>query len=198
MDMVSRKWLTTLCSAEETSTQVEAAFTAALDAEQLLDLVDKRTSTALRQALRSGDRDAIGTVIERRAAAPAARRLRQRPPDAVPLHPGVPRRRPHRSALRPTAHPDRPGVDRDLVRARQGRVAPPGEDHRPRRSGNAELHRASREYNTVRLHASIGYVTPDDEHEGRGEALRQARRQGLADARQAGIYYRRTTTENQP
>jgi hypothetical protein len=30
------------------------------------------------------------------------------------------------------------------------------------------------EYNTVRLHAGIGYVTPDDEHEGRGDAIRPA------------------------
>jgi len=33
LDMVSRKWLTTLVAAEESSTQVEVAFTAALDAE---------------------------------------------------------------------------------------------------------------------------------------------------------------------
>lgn len=34
-----------------------------------------------------------------------------------------------------------------------------------------------------RLHAGIGYVTPEDEHTGRGEAVRAARRQGLQDAR---------------
>ena len=28
----------------------------------------------------------------------------------------------------------------------------------------------------MRLHAGIGYVTPDDEHEGRGPAIRRARR----------------------
>jgi putative transposase len=38
-----------------------------------------------------------------------------------------------------------------------------------------ELARVRREYNTVRLHASIGYVTPDDEHHGRGPGIRRAR-----------------------
>ena len=33
---------------------------------------------------------------------------------------------------------------------------------------DTELARIRSEYNTVRLHASIGYVTPDDEHHGRG------------------------------
>jgi len=33
---------------------------------------------------------------------------------------------------------------------------------------DAELARIRHAYNTVRLHASIGYVTPDDEHHGRG------------------------------
>ena len=40
--MVSWKWLTTLTSPEETSTQVEVAFTAALTAEDLLHLADQR------------------------------------------------------------------------------------------------------------------------------------------------------------
>jgi len=38
------------------------------------------------------------------------------------------------------------------------------------------------QYNTVRLHASIGYVTPDDEHHGRGPAIRRARVAGLKRA----------------
>ena len=41
-DLVSRKWLTTVVSVEETSTQVELAFTQALEAEGLFDLVQAR------------------------------------------------------------------------------------------------------------------------------------------------------------
>jgi putative transposase len=59
-----------------------------------------------------------------------------------------------------------------------------------------ELQRVRLEYNTVRLHAGIGYVTPDDEHHGRGDALRQARREGLAAARLRRIDYRRAQQEN--
>lgn len=53
------------------------------------------------------------------------------------------------------------------------------------------------EYNGVRLHAAIGYVTPGDEHEGRGDAIRQQRRDGLAAARLARIDYRRNTPPKQ-
>jgi len=47
---------------------------------------------------------------------------------------------------------------------------------------DSELARIRREYNTVRLHAAIGYVTPDDEHHGRGPAIRRARIAGLKRA----------------
>jgi putative transposase len=48
---------------------------------------------------------------------------------------------------------------------------------------DSELHRIRGEYNTVRLHAAIGYVTPDDEHHGRGPGIRRARAAGLKHAR---------------
>ena len=42
IDLVSRKWLATLLSAEETSSQVEVVFTDALEAEDLMALVAAR------------------------------------------------------------------------------------------------------------------------------------------------------------
>ena len=61
-----------------------------------------------------------------------------------------------------------------------------------------ELARVRVEYNTVRLHEAIGYVTPDDEHNGRGEAIREARRQGLARARQERLDHHRRNKTTDP
>ena len=47
---------------------------------------------------------------------------------------------------------------------------------------DTELAHVRREYNTIRLHASIGYITPDDEHSGRDPAIRRARIAGLKRA----------------
>ena len=63
LDMVSRKWIATLVSAEETSTQVEVCFLAALDAEGLLEVIDARQTEQLRQALLSGQPEDIERVI---------------------------------------------------------------------------------------------------------------------------------------
>jgi transposase InsO family protein len=52
---------------------------------------------------------------------------------------------------------------------------------------DAELGRIRGEYNTGRLHTAIGYVTPDDEHHGRGPQIRRARAAGLRRARAARI-----------
>jgi transposase InsO family protein len=43
----------------------------------------------------------------------------------------------------------------------------------------AELERIRGLYNGVRLHEAIGYVTPNDEHDGRGDKIRAARTDGL-------------------
>jgi hypothetical protein len=55
----------------------------------------------------------------------------------------------------------------------------------------AELAVVRERYNGVRLHAGIGYVTPNDEHEGRGQAIRKARQAGLEQARLRRLDYHR-------
>ena len=48
----------------------------------------------------------------------------------------------------------------------------------------AELERVRIHYNSVRLHEAIGYVTPNDEHDGRGDTIRAARTDGMRTADQ--------------
>jgi putative transposase len=64
LDIVSRKWITTVVSPEETSTQVEVAFTDALEREGLWEAADARATEALRAALASGDRAAAELAID--------------------------------------------------------------------------------------------------------------------------------------
>lgn len=60
-----------------------------------------------------------------------------------------------------------------------------------------ELDRCRLHYNTVRLHEGIGHVTPDDEHHGRGEQVRAARRSRLAAAHQQRVATRRELRQDQ-
>jgi putative transposase len=197
LDIVSRKWLGTVVSAEESSTQVEVAFTAALEAEDLLDLADQRATAALRAALTCGDRDRV-------AALTGDGQL----PLLLAISDNGPQMRSHSTReffagvaiAQQFGRPHTP-TDQAWIETLFGHVK--GEwPHLEKISDpgvlEAELERRRLEYNTVRLHAGIGYVTPDDEHQGRGEGIRQARRDGLAAARENRIAYRRTTQENQP
>ena len=197
LDIVSRKWLGTVVSAEETSTQVEVAFTAALEAEDLLDLADQRATAALRAALACGDRDRVNELTGDGQL-----------PLLLAISDNGPQMRSHSTReffagvaiAQQFGRPHTP-TDQAWIETLFGHVK--GEWPHLEKIGDpyqleAELERVRTEYNTVRLHASIGYVTPDDEHQGRGEGIRQARRNGLAAARENRIAYRRTTQENQP
>jgi transposase InsO family protein len=62
----------------------------------------------------------------------------------------------------------------------------------------AELEIARADYNAVRLHQGIGYVTPNDEHEGRGDAIRKARQAGLETSRQRRLAWHRQHRHHQP
>ncbi|WP_419552455.1 integrase core domain-containing protein [Candidatus Poriferisodalis sp.] len=48
----------------------------------------------------------------------------------------------------------------------------------------AELERIRAHHNSVRLHEAIGYLTPNDEHDGRGDTIRAARQHGMHTADQ--------------
>jgi putative transposase len=197
-DRVSRKWLATVTSPEETSTQVEVAFLAALHAEHLLDEADARATAALRAALASGDRHAVadlagdGHVPLLLATSDNGAQMRSFTTREFLAGVAIATRfgRPHT----PT---DQAHIESFFGHVKAEwphleKIRDPGQlDH--------ELARVREDYNGLRLHAGIGYVTPDDEHEGRGDAVRQARRHGLAAARQARIAYRRNTKpeENQ-
>ena len=90
-----------------------------------------------------------------------------------------------RAASRPAWDARRSGAHRIVLQPSEGRLPhltsitdPPALD--------AELAHIRTEYNTIRLHAAIGYVTPDDEHEGRGPQIRRApRRRTQAPSRRA-------------
>jgi putative transposase len=178
LDMVSRKWLGTVTSAEETSTQVEVAFTQALDAEGLLELADQRATTVPRQALLSGDRDQVASLADHGqlplllATSDNGAQMRSHSTREFLAGVAIAQR-----FGRPATPTDQAWIESLFGHVKNEwphleKIRDPGElDH--------ELDRVRTEYNTVRLHAGIGYVTPDDEHQGRGDAIRQARRDGL-------------------
>lgn len=199
IDIVSRKWIATVTSAEESSTQVEVAFTQALEAEGLWTAADQRATDALVAALASGDRAGITAAIDDGQL-----------PLLLAISDNGPQMRSHttREFLAGVAIAQqfgRPGTptDQAWIETLFGHVKaenPHLEKIRDPGALEAELDHVTRpQYNAVRLHAGIGYVTPDDEHDGRGDAIRQARRDGLDRARIERIAYRRNTTteENQ-
>ncbi len=181
VDLVSRKWITTLTVVHQRgeSEHVQAAYTRALEAEGLLARVEARmvapNSSAQLPVLLAvsdgGPQMVSGTTREFMAL------------HALAVHigrPGVPTDQAHIESFFGHVKGEWPHLEmiRDpLVLA-------------------AALEGVRIEYNTVRLHAGIGYVTPDDEHEGGGEAIRKARREGLRAAHAARIAYRRNNKQD--
>ena len=181
MDLVSRKWIDTLIveHARGESEHVTALYTRALEAEGLLEVIEKRmiapnTDEQLPVLLAvsdGGPQMVSGTTREFMAL------------HALAMHVG------------------RPGTptDQALIESFFGHIKgewPHLEQIRDKELLVVELERVKVEYNTVRLHAGIGYVTPDDEHQQRGEAIRKQRQEGLRAARAARIAYRQNNKTN--
>ncbi len=115
-DLVSRKWITEIVSVEETSTQVELAFTAELEAEGLLEAVDARSRDGLVD---------LGVDEETRPILLAVSDNGPQMTSGSTRKFGVVRDRP---ALRAPRNPNRPGLDRVPERAHQDRVTAPARD----------------------------------------------------------------------
>ncbi len=164
VDMVSRKWIDTLVSVEETATQVQVIFEHALEVEGLLELL---TDQRLDLAVDDPARPILLAVSDNGPPMAATDTRAFMTLMAIAQHRG----RPHT----PT--------DQAWIESFFGHIKgewPHLEDIDDPVVLEAELDRVRIEYNSVRLHEAIGYVTPNDEHEGRGEPIREARRQGLA------------------
>ncbi|MGH6781532.1 MAG: integrase core domain-containing protein [Phenylobacterium sp.] len=190
MDLVTRKWICELVSPEETDTQIQACFLDALESEGLLEtalarrdqLADHADSFPLDAPLvpillavsDNGPQMTSGSTREFMAMCAIAQHFGR---------PGTPTDQAWIESLFSHIKADWP----HLEKIRDPAVL------------RAELAVARVEYNTVRLHAGIGYVTPDDEHEGRGEAIRRARQAGLHRARRLRIaYHRSQRNQRQP
>jgi putative transposase len=184
-DLVSRKWLGEVVSAEETSVQVQAVFCDALEAEGLLDLVADRLD---------GPID-LGVDDDRR---PILLAMSDNGPQMTS---GSTREFMALCAIH--QHFGRPGTptDQAWIESLFGHVKA-DYSHllaiRDPATLRTELAHVRTHYNTVRLHAGIGYVTPDDEHEGRGEQIRKARQAGLEAARLRRIAYHRGQPNHDP
>jgi putative transposase len=178
LDLVSRKWIDTMLCPEATHVQVQALFTRALEHEGLLEEILALTDEP------GGDpaeRQPVLLAVSDNGAQMTSGNTREfMALHAIATHygrPGTPTVQAHIESLFGHVKYDWPHLTRIADPADLGR----------------ELDAARHQYNTIRLHAGLGYVTPTDEHEGRGPAIRRARQAGLALAREQRIAYHRDT-----
>jgi len=184
LDLVSRKWIDTMLCPEATDVQVQALFIRALEAEGLLQLI-------LDLADQDHRHDDDGNSDSERQRCPVLLIVSD---NGAQMTSGSTREFMALHAL--ATHYGRPGTPTDQahIESLWGHVKhdwPHLETLTDPADLSRELEAARREYNTLRLHAGIGYVTPDDEHEGRGPRIRAARRAGLEQARLDRIAYHR-------
>ncbi len=177
-DLVSRKWIADIVSGEETSTQVEIVFSDALQAEGLLALVEARADEVVDPDI-DDDRLPILLAVSDNGSQMTSISTRK-----------------FMALCAIATHFARPGTptDQAWIESFNGHL----EAENPHLEAitdpavlRAELGVIRARYNAVRLHAGIGYVTPDDEHTGRGPAIRKAREAGLEAARLRRLAYHR-------
>lgn len=185
-DLVSRKWITEIVSAEETSTQVEVAFTDALEIEDLFGAVAARLDNGHADPYTDDEHRPILLAVSDNGPQMTSGSTRE-----------------FMAMCAIAQHFGRPGTptDQAWIESFNGHLKAEHphllaiEDPATLR---AELAVIREHWNSVRLHAGIGYVTPNDEHEGRGEAIRTARQAGLEQARNRRFAWHRQQRQNQP
>lgn len=188
LDVVSRKWLSTVVSAEETSTQVEVAFTRALTEDGKEYLLDQPLLDELAHGVMPDDDERVPVLLA----------VSDNGPQMTSKATAV-----FMAGARIAQHFGRPGTPNDQawVESFFGHLKgefPHLDKIRDAGDLEAELDRLRAFWNGTRLHEGIGYVTPDDEHEGRGETIRAARRAGLRNAHQIRVATRRQLRQDHP
>ena len=184
-DLVSRKWIAHIVSAEETSTQIEIVFTDALEIEGLLAAVEARQDGLVPIDVDDDARPVLLAVSDNGPQMTSGSTREFMALAAIAQHfgrPGTPTDQawiesffghlkvewPHLLAI----------TDPTVLRA--------------------ELVVRRQHYNAVRLHQGIGYVCPNDEHEGRGKAIRKARQAGLEQARKRRLAWHQKHRQDDP
>ncbi len=174
VDIVSRKWIATILAAEATGTQVKVLFCKALEAEGLLSDELAVRLAELDETIPDDDLAEVPLLL---AVSDNGTEMRCR------------ETRRFLAMCSIAQHFGRPSTptDQAWIESLWGHLKHE-HPHLMTISDPAvladELERLRLEYNSVRLHEAIGYVTPNDEHEGRGEAIRKARQVGLERADQ--------------
>lgn len=184
-DLVSRKWIGEIVSAEETSTQVQVVFTDALAAEGLLPLVEARQDGLVDPTVDDESRPILLAMSDNGPQMTSRSTREFMALCAIHQHfgrPGTPTDQAWIESLFGHVKIENP----HLLSIRDPAVL------------RDELAIVRNHYNAVRLHAGIGYVTPNDEHEGRGKAIRKAREAGLEAARLRRLAYHRHQRPSEP
>jgi putative transposase len=188
LDVVSRYWLSTVVSAEESSTQVEVAFTRALLTDGKDHLLEDPTLLA----------ELAGGAVPDRDELPVLLAISDNGPQMTSTSTKA-----FMAGARIAQHFGRPSTPNDQAWIESlfghvktefphlDKIKDPGELE-------AELDRIRVFYNEVRLHQAVGYVTPEDEHLGRGPTIRAARRAGLEHAHATRVATRRQPRQDPP
>jgi len=184
-DVVSKKWIADITSTEETSAEVQAVFTRALRCEGLLDGIEELAASDKTMSLDPDDeRLPVLLVMSDNGPQMTSGSTRE-----------------FMALCWLATHYGRPGTPTDQAQIESffGHLKhehPHLETIEDIVVLRAELQAIREHWNTVRLHQGIGYVTPDQEHRGEGDAIRQARLDGLTRARNQRIAYHRNNQPN--